>query len=373
MSEPQHPAPFGGHTGNQPGGQPDGQAMSGGAASSGVQAGSLESIAAVGARLMQLREAKGWSIDDVSARLKVSPQKLRLLEAGDLSHLPDRTFAAGIVRSYAKMLGADPAPFTAALRRASGPVEQNLTLPASSGSGLPRGRVSVPLGGSGRRRSWLWGVAAVIVAVIALAMWHTGGDSAAWLARLKASANGTAVSSAGGTSAASSVATPDEAAAANTGEASSPGETATAAAGEGAQPMPHPLGTNALPASSSAIAAVQGASAIAPAASAPAAVAAAQTPAPAPASAPAVAGTGGNALEMRVKQDSWFSVRQKDGKEVFSGLVRAGDAQRVEGELPFKVTIGNRAGLESLTLDDEPVDPAKYAVARGNVARFSLP
>ncbi len=118
MSEPQHPAPFGGHTGNQPGGQPDGQAMSGGAASSGVQAGSLESIAAVGARLMQLREAKGWSIDDVSARLKVSPQKLRLLEAGDLSHLPDRTFAAGIVRSYAKMLGADPAPFTAALRRA---------------------------------------------------------------------------------------------------------------------------------------------------------------------------------------------------------------------------------------------------------------
>lgn len=324
---------------------------------------------------MQLREAKGWSIDDVSARLKVSPQKLRLLEAGDLSHLPDRTFAAGIVRSYAKMLGADPAPFTAALRRASGPVEQNLTLPASSGSGLPRGRVSVPLGGSGRRRSWLWGVAAVIVAVIALAMWHTGGDSAAWLARLKASANGTAVSSVGGTSAASSVATPDEAAAANTGEASSPGETATAAAGEGTQPMPHPLGTNALPASSSAIAAVQGASAVAPAASAPSAVAAAQTPAPAtaPASAPAVAGTGGNALEMRVKQDSWFSVRQKDGKEVFSGLVRAGDAQRVEGELPFKVTIGNRAGLESLTLDDEPVDPAKYAVARGNVARFSLP
>ncbi len=53
--------------------------------------------------------------------------------------------------------------------------------------------------------------------------------------------------------------------------------------------------------------------------------------------------------------------------------MRAGDAQRVEGELPFKVTIGNRAGLESLTLDDEPVDPAKYAVARGNVARFSLP
>ena len=97
----------------------------------------LDSVAAVGARLTQLREAKNWSLDDVSARLKVSPQKLRALESGDLSLFPDRTFAAGIVRSYAKIMGADPAPFTAALRQANGPVEQNLSLPASSGAGLP--------------------------------------------------------------------------------------------------------------------------------------------------------------------------------------------------------------------------------------------
>lgn len=364
MSEPQHPTPFGSQTGSHSGNQPDGEALAGATASSGNLAGSLESIVAVGARLAQLRTAKGWSIDDVSARLKVSPQKVRGLEAGDLSHLPDRTFAAGIVRSYAKMLGADPAPFTQAMRRASGPLEPNLSLPASAGGGLPRARVSVPLNSAGRRRSWLWGVAAVIVAVIALAMWHTGGDSAAWLARLKASANGTAVSSANGPSAASAVATPDEVAAGNTGE-TSPTDTPAA----GTQPMPHPLGTNALPASSSAIASVQGASA--------AAVAPVVVPPPvaadASASATAVAGTGSNALELKVKQDSWLSVRQKDGKEVFSGLVRGGDTQRVEGETPFKVTIGNRAGMESLTLDDEPVNPAKYAVAKGNVARFSVP
>jgi cytoskeleton protein RodZ len=367
MSEPQHPTPFGSQTGSHSGNQPDGEALVGATASSGNLAGSLESIVAVGARLAQLRTAKGWSIDDVSARLKVSPQKVRGLEAGDLSHLPDRTFAAGIVRSYAKMLGADPAPFTQAMRRASGPLEQNLSLPASAGGGLPRARVSVPLNSAGRRRSWLWGVAAVIVAVIALAMWHTGGDSAAWLARLKASANGTAVSSANEPSAASAVATPDEVAAGNTGETGEASPTDTPAAGT--QPMPHPLGTNALPASSSAIASMQGASA--------AAVAPVVVPPPvaadASASAPAVAGTGSNALELKVKQDSWLSVRQKDGKEVFSGLVRGGNTQRVEGETPFKVTIGNRAGMESLTLDDEPVDPAKYAVAKGNVARFSVP
>lgn len=378
MSEPQHPTPFGSHTGDLSGDQHDARTRVGGAASDERQAGPLDSLPAVGARLAQLRQAKAWSIDDVSARLKVSPQKLAALEEGDISHLPDRTFAAGIVRSYAKILGADPAPFTQAFRRDGVPVEHNLKVPASSGAGLPRGRVSVPLGNSsGRKRSWLWGVAAVVVVLAALVMWHTGGDSSAWLARLKAGATYATTSSE--KPAASQTATPDEAAAANTGEASLP----EVAAAPGEQPMPRPLGTNALPASSSTIAAVQGASAsaAAPAAPAPAPASAGKTAAAATAAsataAPAATvgstGTGANAIELKVKEDSWFSVRGKDGKEVFSGLVRAGSTQRVQGEAPFKVTVGNAKGVESLSIDNQPVDAKKYSAARGNVARLSLP
>jgi cytoskeleton protein RodZ len=401
MSEPQHPTPFGAHKAGQsgsrsgalPGSQPENAASAANTAPGGIQqAASLDSVAAVGVRLTQLREAKNWSLDDVSARLKVSPQKLRALESGDLSLFPDRNFATGIVRSYAKIMGADPAPFTAALRHANGPVEQNLSLPASSGAGLPRGRVSVPLGSSPRRRSWLWGVAAVIVAVIALAMWHTGGDSAAWFARLKASANGATQATNSETSVSSSVTATDEATA-NTGSVAS-GDAATeaqangagaqagtqGAAQAGAQPMPSPLGTNALPASSSTITAVQGAAARAQSASAPvtAALANAAKPASSPgavvtASAVASVGAGANQLELKVASDSWFSVRQKDGKEVFSGLVKAGSVQQVAGDAPFKITVGNRAGLESLTFDGQPVDAAKFGPAKGNVARFSLP
>jgi cytoskeleton protein RodZ len=387
MSEPQHPTPFGAHKSGQSGGQagalPGSQPENAtSAVPGGIQTGGLESVAAVGARLSQLREAKNWSIDDVSARLKVSPQKLRALESGDLSLFPDRNFAAGIVRSYAKIMGADPAPFTAALRQASGPVEQNLSLPASSGAGLPRGRVSVPLGGSPKRRSWLWGVAAVIVAVIALAMWHTGGDSAAWFAKLKASANGATQATSGETSASSSVAAAEETTS-NEGSVA-PGDAANAtpnnAAGiqqAGAQPMPSPLGTNALPASSSTIAAVQGAAA--KDVNVPAAVPLTNSTKAVPAvqasvaAAAAAVGSGANALELKVASDSWFSVRQKDGKEVFSGLVKAGSVQRVEGDAPFKITMGNRAGVDSLMFDGQPVDPAKFGPAKGNVARFSLP
>jgi len=397
MSEPQHPTPFGAHKAGQsgsqsgalPGSQPENAASAANTAPGGIQqAASLDSVAAVGVRLTQLREAKNWSLDDVSARLKVSPQKLRALESGDLSLFPDRNFATGIVRSYAKIMGADPAPFTAALRHANGPLEQNLSLPASSGAGLPRGRVSVPLGSSPRRRSWLWGVAAVIVAVIALAMWHTGGDSAAWFARLKASASSATQATNSDTSASSSVAATDEATANSgsvaSGDASSEAQAngaeaqaGTQAAAQGsAQPMPSPLGTNALPASSSTITAVQGAAAHPQSASAPVTAPlanAVKAGAAVTASAVAAVGTGANQLELKVASDSWFSVRQKDGKEVFSGLVKAGSVQQVAGDAPFKITVGNRAGLESLTFDGQPVDAAKFGPAKGNVARFSLP
>ncbi|MFM0627721.1 helix-turn-helix domain-containing protein [Paraburkholderia xenovorans] len=362
MSEPQHPQPQDTDTNE---GHPAPVARA--AVQPVVQPG-MDSLAAAGARLTQLRESKGWTIDDVSARLKVSAIKLRALESGDISHLPDTTFALGVVRSYAKMLGADPTPFTAALRREKGVPAPDLSMPASSGRDLPRGKVSLSLGGSGQKsRSWLWGVAAVIVAVIALGMWHTnGGDSSAWLARLKASASGAA---GGATGASGAVAQGRSAGSEATAEeAGSAPDTQAAENAASATPMPAPLATGAAPSSAPAVTAM--AAAPKTGSQAPAVTTAPGGSAPAATLTPAA---GQSIVALSVKQDSWFSVRGKDGKEVFSGLVHAGDTKEVTGEAPFKVTVGNRAGLDSLTLDGQPVDPAKYAAAKGNVARFALP
>ncbi|WP_175881342.1 helix-turn-helix domain-containing protein [Burkholderia sp. BCC0044] len=317
----------------------------------------LESLAAVGSRLAQLRETKGWSVDDVSARLKVAPQKLRALEAGDISHLPGVTFALGVVRSYAKMLGVDPEPFAQALRRERGVPEVDLSMPASSGTDLPRGRVSIPLGGSSRHHPWLWGTGIVIVAVVAVLMWHTGGDSSSLLARFK-----------GGDA--------EHASAASAATASSSTEEAatTGASAVVANEVPAPAAASAGPAQAMASAVPAPAAPVAMAAvSQPvAATAAASTAAPAqPAS--VVVAAGQSMVELKVKQDCWFSVRDKNGKELFSALVRAGETKQVAGDGPFKVTIGNKAGLDAVAFDGKPVDPAKYSAARGNVARFTLP
>ncbi|HGL6718676.1 helix-turn-helix domain-containing protein [Burkholderia contaminans] len=320
----------------------------------------LESLAAVGSRLAQLRETRGWTVDDVSARLKVAPQKLRALEAGDISHLPGVTFALGVVRSYAKMLGVDPEPFAQALRRERGVPEVDLSMPASSGTDLPRGRVSIPLGGSSRHHPWLWGTGIVVVAVVAVLMWHTGGDSSSLLARFKS-----------GDAEHASAASAPAASSSSVEEAASSGASVVVA-----NEVPAPAVASAAPAPAVASAAP------APAPVAPVVTAAASQPAVATATASAavpaqpasvVVAAGQSMIELKVKQDSWFSVRDKSGKELFSGLVHGGEAKQVAGDGPFKVTIGNKAGLDAIAFDGKPVDPAKYSAARGNVARFTLP
>ncbi|KVC53141.1 XRE family transcriptional regulator [Burkholderia ubonensis] len=324
----------------------------------------LESLSAVGGRLAQLREAKGWTVDDVSARIKVAPQKLRALESGDISHLPGVTFAIGVVRSYAKMLGVDPEPFAQALRRERGEPEVDLSMPASSGTDLPRGRVSIPLGGSSRHRPWLWGTAAAAVALIAAAMWHTGGDSSNWLARFKSGAvqGGASAASAPVASAASAEAASAGSASVSTAvEASAPAVTAAAPQVVASAAAPQVV-ASAVPAAAEP---VSQPAAVAPAASAVVATAAQ------PAS--VVVAAGQSMVELKVKQDSWFSVRDKSGKELFSGLVHGGETKQVAGDGPFKVTIGNKAGLDAIAFEGKPVDPAKYSAARGNVARFTLP
>ncbi|PXW26254.1 helix-turn-helix domain-containing protein [Paraburkholderia caballeronis] len=381
MSEPQHPYGTDTNAGRPAPGETPPAAQA-----------APDSVAAVGARLAQLRESKGWTIEDVSARLKVAVPKLRAIEAGDLSRLPDTTFVLGVVRSYAKMLGADPAPFTQALRRERGLPQPDLSMPAASGTDLPRGKVSLSLGNSGmpRRRSWLWGVAAVIVAVIALAMWHTnGGESSAWLARLKATANGAAGTAqnasaanvaegqtTGGAQDAASAPQGDEQAAQAGGDQGNAQEAAAdTAAQQPASAAPAAVAQQQAPAQP-AQAMQQAAPAVQQAASAAAPATTAARPQPA--SAPAVAATqpadaDTSTFAIRVTQDTWVSVRQKDGKEVFSGLVHGSDAREISGVAPLKITVGNKAGIESMTLDGQPVDATKYASARGNVARFMLP
>src|SRR5690242_20187105 len=64
------------------------------------------------------RQRLGWSVGDVAAKLRMSIAQIEALERADYARLPTGTFLRGFVRSYAKLLGADPVVALELLERA---------------------------------------------------------------------------------------------------------------------------------------------------------------------------------------------------------------------------------------------------------------
>lgn len=64
--------------------------------------------AQIGAELRAVREQLGWSITELSVRLKIRTAQLEAIEAGDLAALPAPAYATGFIRAYADMIGLDP-------------------------------------------------------------------------------------------------------------------------------------------------------------------------------------------------------------------------------------------------------------------------
>lgn len=62
----------------------------------------------LGLMLREEREARGFSLDLVATRLKVSARILRAIEQGDVDDLPHAVYARGFIKAYASMLGITP-------------------------------------------------------------------------------------------------------------------------------------------------------------------------------------------------------------------------------------------------------------------------
>lgn len=313
----------------------------------------IDGVRGAGERLAAERAAKGRSIDEMAARLKVTPQKLAALEQGDVSPLPDFTFAVGLVRSYAKMLGLDPLPLVDAMRRGggAGAAPSSLELPSSPGSGGGLRRAHVPLTWSTRRsdrRSWIVGGVAVAVVLLALVVWRFVNEPNGLLSRNAAPAAASAASTAGvGSGMPGTVTTVLPGA----GGATS-GATAALASGSSAPLASQPVAVNA----SGTIAAV--------------AVSSTAT-----ASGVTLAADGAPAGNVRIvaKTDSWVSVRDAHNKEVFRGMVRADTPQTIDVARPGRVVVGNISGIDSIMADGQPVDLQPYLSRRNRVARIPLP
>ena len=69
--------------------------------------GSVEPVG-IGERLRNAREARGWSLADVSELTRIRATFLQALEEEQFDRLPGRTYLKGFLRTYATALGLNP-------------------------------------------------------------------------------------------------------------------------------------------------------------------------------------------------------------------------------------------------------------------------
>jgi cytoskeleton protein RodZ len=332
----------------------------------------------VGEHLRLAREARGISIGDAAAALKLSPHQVEALEADDWFRWP-RTVTRGFVRNYARYLGLDAGPLMETLDHV--PMQQGpeLAVGADSSVDLPRERQR-------DRRDTLRVVAGLIALALALLVcffisaetWQAALDSIKGLVSDKETVSEPAIEPLGASGKVSGiietvpealpfvpVPVPDTASAPGT---PLPDAAPVLALAHSAVPSPPVAAASPEPAPAP-IAAAAAVDSAAPHPDVPEADAPADPDSLSPtSSASSLSSSSGAILAFSFAQPSWVEVRDRSGQIVLSRTNPAG-SQQVAGQPPFTLVIGNASHV-SLQYKGQPVELSPRS--RDDVARLTL-
>jgi cytoskeleton protein RodZ len=281
-----------------------------------------------GPRLAAERQRLGWSVGDVAAKLRMSIAQVEALERADYSRLPTGTFLRGFVRSYAKLLGADPDSALELLERAHADGRRpGIVVPSQNI------KIRVP----GERPA---PVSSRTLLLLALGLTLTVGFGYWWFF-IKPTQGGGARGSA-------TVAAKAPQPSLTVQQPASPAAPA-AAADLPATPLP-PL---------TAVASV-------PTKAVPAASSEAAPAKPATSAKAAKAAAGNGSVRFVFSGESWVEVVDGSGRTLISRRYQAGEVESAVGKLPLSLVVGN-APATKLTYNDVNFDLAphtKTAVAK---------
>jgi cytoskeleton protein RodZ len=292
----------------------------------------------LGALLKRTRAARGLSVEQLAAELRIEPGRLSALEAGDFGAFGAAVFVKGYLKQYSQRLGLDYAELLARYERAVG-VEQ-MPIVHRTGTRWREER---------RGSRWLIIVLGALIAASAYLLWTNGVVED--LVRAQRQDPDT-----------------DRAVPATEPERPVAAQPQTAAAPREIVPIP------AAPASESERSdpRVVDDSGIVPlddAASALASEAPAVETQPAPAAASARP-PGHAGIAIATRDDSWVEIIDGAGERLYYGLARAGETLSLDGRPPLSFVLGNAAAVE-LTVSGQRYAFPEGSVA-GNVARFTV-
>lgn len=269
-----------------------------------------------GGRLAAAREAKGFSVGDISTRLKFSPRQIEALEANDYLALPGSTFTRGMVRSYARFLGLDP---EAILK------EVNATLEPPAAVKVNDLRVPFQRGQPRSNRVWLALSGLVLVgAGLVVADWLLREREAARLAEAEREAQLAAQTAQAQQEPVQNVPAPEL----------KPGEPVPIAGATDAPVSTVPFG------------------------------AASELPA---AAAPVPAGM--KRIRLTFAKESWVTIKDAGGATIMNQLNPAGTEQTVEAKPPLSLVVGNSSGVTAM-VNGQPLKLAP--VVRNDIAKVRV-
>jgi cytoskeleton protein RodZ len=277
---------------------------------------------APGAQLAALRNAMGWSVEQVADQLKLAPRQIIAIEQNDFAALPGIAVTRGFIRVYAKLLKTDPAPLLAAIPGES---------PATAVPPTARPDLSAPFSEARMPSMYRHSSSSKplfrIALLIALLLAVVAGVALKWGPALLEPIS-TRIGKQTFPSVAPVISEKNIEPEVTHAVPSSPAVTSS--------PLPAPVPMQ-VQAAANPVAAV------------------APDVAGATAILNAVPGKKNDQLVLTLHEDSWIQIKRPDGSMLISRLLKAGTSETFEITGPVSLTVGNVAGVEA-TLRGLPLD-----------------
>lgn len=307
--------------------------------------------ASCGATLRSSRESQNLTIQEIATRLRLSPKQIEALETDNFTALPEPTIVRGFIRNYAKQLKIAAEPLLQAYSTmvpSSVPYEM-----------IVKPSANMKMTSYKKPKTGLYGFAALAV-LVGFGIWLFYQNYVQKPSPTKEITNMSNVETLPLPEPALPMAERESALQTTTELTLPPAEEAATPSTPPAEGVITGTTTDTKPAAPATN--VQ-----ADLTSSPAPVTLTVEP---PVVAPIVANVSGmGKLEFSATQETWVSVIDGNGREVYSKTIFAGSRESISAKLPLDVTVGN-AGATNLIMNGKSYDLAPYS--RNNVAHIKL-
>ncbi|MDB5854846.1 MAG: putative rane protein [Herminiimonas sp.] len=290
-----------------------------------------------GAQLAARRAELNLTVEEVASQLNLAPRQVHAIEDDNYAALPGIAIVRGFIRSYAKLVKIDPVPLLAQIAAETTSAEEGIPLRRPmTAQPFIEGRIT------GMRKSrFTWpriALGVVVIALIGLAV----ADRAGLITFSPFKASHQANRAASATSQSTDVGSaPAGVGTLSTELRNFSAESARSAGGQSAAPS----GPAPAPGPATAAPAQPGSNA-------------AMTP-----------GSAGEAVTLKLAEDSWVQLAQPDGVVILSRLLKAGTNEVIPVSAPVVLTIGNAKGVDA-SFRGAQLDLSRQT--RSNVARLDL-